>query len=380
MNPLVARPHSHDPTGARVGRRIGATALLLAAFTAAVPGTVVGQEDPWTVSAEEIERARSAPLFQSSAVLEITLAAEFDQIKKKDRGEERDDREATISFAGANGQEVTLPLKLRTRGNFRLNRRNCEFPPLWLDFDKDLPELEGTVFEGQNRLKLYVSCRPGRDNYEQFILQEYLVYPTYNLLTEASFRARPVLVHYEDTEKPDDSFTRHAFLIEHKSQMAARNEAVPFDATQVHPGLQEPNATALLEVFNYMIGMTDYSAVYLHNVEMMRQMDGKLIPVSYDFDWSGLVNTSYAEPDESLDIRSVRQRIFQGICKEIDYDAVFQVFLDKKEEILGLWRDFELVSENRREDAVEFLEDFFERIEDEGGRRRIARDCRPMPS
>jgi len=357
-----------------------ATTLLLAAFAAAVPWTAAGQEDPWAVSAEEIARAQTAPLFQSSDVLEITLAAEFDQIKKKDRGEERDDREAMISFAGADGQQVTLPLKLRTRGNFRLNRRNCEFPPLWLDFDKDLPELNGTVFEGQNRLKLYVSCRPGRDNYEQFILQEYLIYPTYNLLTDESFRARPVLVHYEDTEKPDDSFTRHAFILEHKSQMAARIEAVPFDAAQVHPALQEPSATALMEVFNYMIGMTDWSAVYLHNVEMTRRTDGKLIPISYDFDWSGLVNTSYAEPDESLDIRSVRQRVFQGFCREIDYGPVFQTFLDKREEILALWRDFELIEEDRREDAVDFLEGFYERIDDTGKQERLLRGCRPMPS
>jgi hypothetical protein len=379
MNPLVIRRAPHALTGAPSGRRLGTAALLLAAFAAAGPETVACQEDPWAVTAEQVARAQNAPLFQSSDVLEITLAAEFDQIKKKDRGEEVDDREATISFAGADGQEITLPLKLRTRGNFRLSRQNCAFPPLWLDFDKDLPELEGTVFEGQNRLKLYVSCRPGRDNYEQFILQEYLVYPTYNLLTDASFRARPVLVHYQDTEKPDDSFTRHAFILEHKSQMAARIEAVPFDANQVHPGLQEPSATALMEVFNYMIGMTDWSAVYLHNVEMTRRTDGKLIPVSYDFDWSGLVNTSYAEPDESLDIRSVRQRIFQGFCREIDYGPIFQRFLDKKEEILALWSDFELVEEDRREDAVDFLEGFFESIDEPGKQERLLRGCRDMP-
>jgi hypothetical protein len=346
---------------------------------AVFPGVAPAQEVTWSVSAEEVARARSAPLFQTQELLELTLAAPFKTIRDKDRGEEKPKRDATITFGGPDGGKITLPLKLETRGNFRLQKRNCDFPPIWLDFDKDLPDLNGTVFEGQNRLKLYVTCKPGRDNYEQYILQEYLVYPTYNLLTDLSFRARPVLVHYEDIEDLDESFTRHAFILEHKDQLAARNEAVPLETAQLHPGLVAQEDAALMEIFNYMIGMTDYSAVYMHNVEPIRRMDGKVIPVAYDFDWSGLVYTNYSRPDPSLEIRSVRQRVFQGFCREVDYDAVFERFLEKKEEMLALWRGFELLEEDRRKDAVEFLEEFFERIEDSGRRGRITRDCRPMP-
>jgi hypothetical protein len=344
-----------------------------------LPGHGQAQEDPWKVSAEEVAQALNAPLFQSASLLELTLSGPLTTLREEDRGDEQPKRDAALTFVGAEGQEVTLPLKLETRGNFRLQQRNCDFPPLWLDFDKDLPELEGTVFEGQNRLKLYVACRPSRDEYEQIILQEYLVYPTYNLLTDDSFRARPVLVHYEDTEDPDESFTRHAFLLEHKTDMAARSESVPLETEQMHPGLLLQEPAAFMEIFNYMIGMTDYSAVYMHNVELIRRQDGKLIPVAYDFDWSGLVRTSYARPDPSLNIRSVRQRIFQGFCREVDYDALFQRFLDKKQDILALWQGFELLEEDRREDAVDFLEEFFEAVEDPGRRERITRNCMPIP-
>ena len=89
-----------------------------------------------------------------------------------------------------------------------------------------------------------------------------------------------------------------------------------------------------MELFNYAVGMTDYTPVFLHNVEPIRRMnDGALIPVGYDFDWSGTVNARYAEPDPSLEIRNVRQRIFQGFCRDIDYEPIFQLFTEKREEL-----------------------------------------------
>ncbi len=360
--------------------------LILAAalLTAAVPIPSAGAfqeptEDPWRVSEEDVERARNAPLFASADVLELTLTAEFDRISKEDRGENPEERPATLTFPGEEG-EVTVELKLQTRGDWRRRRENCDFPPLWLDLDKDDPALPGTVFEGQNRLKLYVTCQKGRDVYEQYILQEYLVYPTYNLLTDLSFRARPVLVHYVDSEKPDNSFTRHAFLLEHKSAMSARNRAVPLEAPQVHPAQMSGEDAAFLAIFNYMIGMTDWTSVFMHNVETIRLMDdGRLIPIGYDFDWSGLVNTRYAVPSEQLNIRNVRQRVYQGFCRDIDFDAIFQRFLDRREDILALWTNFDLLEENRRKDAVKYLQEFFERIEDQGRRNRVTRDCTPIP-
>jgi hypothetical protein len=376
--------HPNDAGRRSDGRRgpfPGAAALLclLASPVATLAQDPASGEDPWRVTAETIERARSQPLFAATDPLELTLAGPFTTIRKEDRGEETQEREATLTLTDASGRGLTLPLKIQTRGNWRRDRRNCDFPPLWLDLDKDQPELEGTVLEGQNRLKLYVTCKPGKDGYEQYILQEYLVYPTYNLLTDESFRARLARVRYEDTEDAEASFTSWAFLLEHKDQMAARNGAVPLESPQVHPVSMQPEKAALGAVFNYMIGMTDWSAVFRHNVEIIRGMDGAVIPVAYDFDWSGIVNTRYARPDPKLQIRTVRQRRYQGFCRELDFDPVFERFLDRRDEILALWRDFELVEADRREDAVEFLEEFFERVADRGRRERILRDCTPLP-
>ncbi|MCH7856640.1 MAG: hypothetical protein IIB37_07800 [Gemmatimonadetes bacterium] len=355
----------------------GILLCLLLTLVPNIRATAQDIDDEWTVTPEEIAAAWSAPLFQTDDVLELTLYADFNTIRRRDRERDAEERQASI-LVDAEGSEVTLDLKIRTRGNWRLNPRNCEFPPLWLDFDKDDEALAGTVFEGQNRLKLYVTCRPGNDRYEEYIYTEYVIYPAYNVLTDLSFRARPVRVTYVDTSGEDDTFTSNAFLLEHKSQMAARNEAVPIELTQLHPANAHQENSALLELFNYAVGMTDYTCAGppLHNCEPIRRMtDGALIPVSYDFDWSGTVDTRYATPDPSLPIRNVRQRIFQGFCRDIDYGSIFQRFTDKREEMLSVARNFEGLDEDRRDDIIEYWEDFFEMAADEGRHDRILRDC-----
>ena len=67
-----------------------------------------------------------------------------------------------------------------------------------------------------------------------------------------------------------------------------------------------------MSVFQYMVGNTDWSMVRFHNVEVSRTPRGVYVPVPYDFDWTGLVSTRYARPNEGLGIRSVRQR-FTGV-------------------------------------------------------------------
>lgn len=358
-------------------------ALLLGLLLApASPGVAQEtEENPWAVDAAAVEFARNAPLFQSDAPLELTVSADFRTLKREDRGENApQERDATLTFTAADGSPLTLDIKVEARGNWRRNPRNCDFPPVWLDLDKDDEALEGTVFEGQNRLKLVLPCRPGRDNYEEYVFVEYTIYPVFNVITDASFRARPARVTIVDTSGDDDPFTSNAFLIEHKDQMAARNESVPVELTQLHPASAAQEEAALAEVFNYMIGMTDYSSVYMHNVEPVRRMDGEMLLVPYDFDWSGTVNARYAEPDPSLEIRNVRQRKFQGFCRSVDYGAVFARFVERRTQIEDVVRSVELLSEDKREDILEYWEDFFEIAQDPGRHDRVLRDCQRIPS
>jgi hypothetical protein len=52
-----------------------------------------------------------------------------------------------------------------------------------------------------------------------------------------------------------------------------------------------------------------------HNAELIGALaPGQTIPVPYDFDFSGFVDTPYATPPAELDIPSVKSRLYRGYC------------------------------------------------------------------
>ncbi|MFL2545978.1 MAG: hypothetical protein ACJ0SL_01225 [Candidatus Rariloculaceae bacterium] len=90
-----------------------------------------------------------------------------------------------LRYRDEQGEEVVLDVDIRIRGNSRLDI--CSFPPLRLDFPRT--RLEGTVFAGQNRLKLVTLCRD-RDAFRYYLAQEYQIYIAFSALTDHSFRVR----------------------------------------------------------------------------------------------------------------------------------------------------------------------------------------------
>ena len=101
----------------------------------------------------------------------------------------------------------------------------------------------------------------------------------------------------------------------------------------------EPRTAAIMGLFQYMIGNTDYSVPVLHNVELMAR-DTSVYPIAYDFDFSGAVNARYATVDPSLSIRRVRDRLYRGYCVPSDaYAPAFALFKAKRDSIYALYRD-----------------------------------------
>ncbi|MGD2070548.1 MAG: hypothetical protein PVI57_17865, partial [Gemmatimonadota bacterium] len=155
-------------------------ALLLVALAASGDAVVfapalAGQErDPFP-SREEIEAARTAPLFATHEPLVATLETDVQRLKDE-RDEDRPPQPALLILTSKDGGDVRIPLEVEPRGNFRRSKRNCTFPPVRFDFDRDGPELSGTVFEGENRLKLVTPCREGRDSYQRYVFREYAIY------------------------------------------------------------------------------------------------------------------------------------------------------------------------------------------------------------
>jgi len=357
--------------------------LLVAPFLVTRADPLLAQEiEP--PSAEAIEAARSAPLFATHDPLSLRLEADLNALVREDRSRDsREERPGVLRWTNQDGSSDSLAIQVRTRGNFRLSRRNCDFPPLRINVPKKASK--GTLFDGEDKLKLVVTCKLGQDYWEQYVLLEYMAYRTLNVLTDASFRARLARVDFVDSSGKTDSFTRYAFFIEDVDMLAVRNNAtrIEWSAGQLHPALVDKHQAVLVDVFQYMIGNTDWSGVEMHNMEVLRTFDNVYLTVPYDFDFSGLVNSRYATPDPSLRISRVRQRLFRGFCpadvgrSQEDYDAVYALFLEKKDEIYGMWRNQEGLQKDRLEDNVEYFDEFYRTLSDPGRiERNMIRDCR----
>lgn len=315
--------------------------------------------------------ASMAPLFANDSILQVTLEADLSALVG-DRTESPD-REGVLTVAG-----VRIPTRVRTRGNFRLDPANCSFPPLRIELDEQAPAT--SVFGGQDELKVVSSCRPGRDSHDELVMLEYLAYRTYSLLTDEALRVRLVELTLVDLTGGRATATRPAFLIEEDEALADRLGASVFDLEEgrnLPPTAFQARARTRTAVFEYMIGNTDWSSIAGHNVEIL-DLGGGALPIPYDFDSSGLVDAPYATVDPDLGLSGVRERRYRGWCVN-DFVAglVLQDFRDHREVVLDLWRSTPLLSEDRRQRAVRYLEGFYEDIEtDERAQRRFLRDCR----
>lgn len=328
-----------------------------------------------------LQAAETAPLFQSQESLDITLNAPFGDIdNERDREEEY---EGSLSYLGADGQPVLLDAGFEVRGNYRLRKDVCRYSQLWLDLKRG--QVPGTLFEGQNRLKLVVQCRPG-DRYADYVVKEYLAYRLYNVLSETSFRVRLVNVTYNYSDDPGESRTHQGLLIEHKDTVAESAGAEHVEENRVGISTLDPVAATRVALFMMMIGNTDFSLTAgpeddecCHNAKLLNREGSRYIPIPYDFDASGFVNATYAaDPNPSLGIRSNRTRLYRGYCVHNAMVAeVIPEFNAARETFNELLNDPRLSSNRDRRNSISYLDDFFELINDpDEVQDEILDDCR----
>ena len=105
-------------------------------------------------------------LYTSETPIALTFRTNIKQIRK-DKGETPPWRWATLSYQDSANKTVDVPVKVRTRGIWRL--KHCEFPLLRLDFDGKVAK--HTLLDKLGKPKLVSYCR-NHDQYEQYVLQE----------------------------------------------------------------------------------------------------------------------------------------------------------------------------------------------------------------
>src|SRR5215467_1903384 len=143
--------------------------------------------------------AHETALFDSEEAIAVTLIGPFSAIAR-DKAADPAPRDGTLVWTDAAGQEHRIAVGLSPRGISRRNPDACRFPPIRIEFAKDVAG--GTPFANLKKVKLVTHCTffgdPDRSHAERLWL-EFLVYRAFNRLTDTSFRVRPLAVTYIDT-------------------------------------------------------------------------------------------------------------------------------------------------------------------------------------
>ena len=78
----------------------------------------------------------NAGLFDSEEILNIRLSGNIRELMK-DKSDDMQYHPMTLSYKSPDSSTVSIPLKVKTRGNFRRTQGNCAYMPLMLNFAKE---------------------------------------------------------------------------------------------------------------------------------------------------------------------------------------------------------------------------------------------------
>jgi hypothetical protein len=303
------------------------------------------------------------PLFESEEPLRFTLITDIKKIRN-DESDNPEYSEAKLILYTDSVTNIEFDIEAKARGNSRRLFDFCAFPPIKLNFKKK--DVIGTVFEGQDKLKLVAYCKDA-DLFEDYVLQEYLIYKVYNCLTPYSFKVRLAEITYKDTDEKVKEVVRYGFLIEDDDLMAERNGGKITELILSNHDRCDRDAIDMFTIFQYMIGNTDWwiASPIVHNGKLI-YIEGHLpIPVPYDFDYCGAINTNYAVPPEELPIKSVRERYFRGYCRlPGTYEKTVAKFIDSKECIYDIYNNFPFLDDSRKKYILKYYDDFYYILDD----------------
>ncbi len=337
---------------------------------------------------------KPARLFEKEDTIEVSITAPWRELVRDD--DYQGSYPATMEFTDELGNTELLGLTVERRGITR--QRVCKIPPVKLRFDKE--DVKGTTFRGQESLKLVTHCKSS-SSYEQYYVLEFLAYRIYNLLTEFSFRVRPLTATYvqvgKEEEKSGSSLFRKktsegpvfAFLIEEDKDVANRHDLKHLHIPKISPRQLDSEEAALFALFQFLISNIDWAATMgpdpeecCHNTKLIgpepTTPEDTLYAVPYDFDSSGLVDSEYAVPPAGVPIRSVTQRLYRGYCTHNQsLENARQHMLANEQAIYRLFREEQRLDPDRRNKALRFLEEGFSILKDDKEfRKEIMDECR----
>ncbi len=312
-------------------------------------------------------------IFGPEEPLEFTVSTDLRALSKNKKKDEY--QTAQVIYNLWDSINISREIRIKPRGVFRLD--NCSNPPLWVNVKKTEEVFE--LLDGLKKMKLVIPCR-GQTQYQGFIFTEYLAYKLYNVITDYSFKVRLIKVNYHDTGgkvKPGNAYT---FIMESQKSLAERHECMPIKNDKISAKSLDSEYAAILYIFQYMIGNTDWSVPGLHNMKLLKTADvtrPRPIPVTYDFDYCGLVDAPYAIPGSHVDIESVRERTYMGYCLPDELmEKTFDLFIEKESEVMAVVSDFSLMTDKSKKRPLSYMKEFYDIIKDPKRRStRIIKKC-----
>jgi hypothetical protein len=256
--------------------------------------------------------------------------------------------------------EKTFRVEVRPRGKYR--RRICDVPPLKLKFSKK--ELRASALDTFNEVKIVTPCEFTPEG-EALLMKEYLAYRAYEKIDPTySVRARLVKIKFKDKHVEVQRPAAFCILLEHEEELTGRLGGSIVEAYNLKMDSMDMSKTSLTVMFEYMIGNTDWDLSSFRNVYLFKpNKGGKLMPIPYDFDFSGLVNAPYAVPTSESGLRKVQDRYLMArdIPSSFLRQAVQTIKSNKLE--IGAICTAAYLPDNVSKEVMRYLNTFFEAVE-----------------
>ena len=295
---------------------------------------------------------------ESDSILQWTIETDLKELLRNRDKEVY--QAAKLTYKASEGQQMNWDINIRSRGNTR--KTVCAYAPLKMKFKKS--DLKSKGFHPFNKLKIVNQCKTGQ-SCASYLLKEFIIYRMYNLISPYSYRAHLVKIHYKDVNRERSGWSIYAILLEPDKDLERRLAAVEIKREESSPHHLANQAFRRMAIFQYMIGNTDWSVGNLHNLKIFKvPEERKVVPIPYDFDYAGLVNTYYAVPHESLPIEKVTQRLYRGPnCNNGESRAYIRFFLEKEEQIMDYCNGLVFLAPKDKKELINYLKDFFRFIE-----------------
>lgn len=289
-------------------------------------------------------------------VLEISIRTDIDKLLVNKKSSTY--QAAFINFAGSTVTDVEWRVEIRARGKFR--NRVCDFPPLKVKFDHSVLGPEN--LKAFKTLKLVTHCGDQAET-EELLQKEYLAYKVYNTITDQSFRVQLVKINWIDSGGKHQIGEKWGFFIENEDEMAQRLGGDIYEEYGVNNDDVNSQCAAQNSIYQYMIGNADWNLESNKNISLVKSnISRDIMVIPYDFDFSGLVDASYAVSEFGL--TSVQERVYLGESKSEDISKTIDLFKSKKEDILDQISSFSYLSRSGRNNVKKYIKSFYSSLDE----------------